>query len=102
MNTTVGDNLDYGKVSRILTELYNNKQDFIAMGFVPEQYFIELVDVLEMATMLDADWVELTDLGKDLIAVAWKTLCEVRELDYTIMYDTVMEFFMAQAVEIDE
>lgn len=99
MNTIVGDKLNYSKISRILTELYDNKADFVSMGYLNDNYFLELDDVLVMATMVDAGWVELTDLGKDLIGVAWKTLCDIRDLDFTVMHNTVMEFFMAQAVE---
>jgi hypothetical protein len=90
--------MDYGKISAILTELYDNKEVFIEMGYVGESYFLYLDDALILATMVNADWAEPTDLGKEQIFIAWKTLCDIRELDHTVMYDKVVDFFMAQEV----
>jgi hypothetical protein len=91
--------MDYGKISAILTQLHDNKDEFLGMEYVSNEYFTYLNDALVLATMVNADWVEPTALGEVQLDIAWKTLCDLRDLDYTVMYDTPMDFFMAQAVE---
>lgn len=90
-------NLDYGKVSAILTNLYDNKDEFIAANYVDEKFFTYLDDALVLATMVNANWAEPTEIGKEQIIIAWQTLCDLREVDAKVMYDNPIDFFMAQA-----
>lgn len=96
-----GSKMDYGKMSEILSVIYNDGVDLSAIEYLPSDYWVECEDALTLATFVSSGWAELTDMGKSQIEFAWRVLCEVRELDPEIMYDTPLAFFEAQAVSAD-
>jgi hypothetical protein len=38
-------------------------------------------------------------MGKSQLEFAWRTLCDMRDLDPEVMYDTPLDFFKAQEVK---
>lgn len=97
----VGYKMDYGKVADILSVIYDDGVDLSAVEYLPSDYWIECEDSLLLATFVSSGWAELTDMGKAQLDFAWRVLCEVRELDPDIMYDSPLAFFEAQAVEAE-
>jgi hypothetical protein len=92
-----GDKVDYGKVVGILRYLKENDIDLVDIEYLPSQFFMEFSEGLELATFVDGGWATLTDEGKNVIDSVWGILCDTRELDPKVMYDSVLEFFKAQA-----
>jgi hypothetical protein len=93
--------MDYGKVSDILALIYADGVDLAGLDYLPADYWKECEDSLVLATFVSNGWVELTEMGKAQIEFAWRVLCEVRELDPEVMYDSPIAFFEAQAVEAE-
>ena len=93
--------MDYGKIANILTVIYQDGVELSALEYVPADFFTELQDALELATFISGGWAEPTDTGKSQLEYAWRVLCDVRELDPEVMYDTPIAFFEAQAVEAE-
>jgi hypothetical protein len=93
--------MDYGKVSDLLGYIWLEGVELAAHEYLPSDYWKEYQDELQLAAFISAGWAELTQTGKDMIDVAWDTLCEIRELDPAVMYDNLKDFFEAQAVEAE-
>lgn len=97
----VGYKMDYGKVSEILAFVWQEAPQLENVGFLPSDFWKEYEDELTLALFVVAGWVKLTDEGKARIEVTWDTLCEIRELDPSVMYNGYLEFLEAQAVEAE-
>ena len=97
----VGYKMDYGKIAEILSVIYSDGVDLSALEYLPSDYWTEFEDTLLLSTFVSSGWADLTDEGKKQIKYAWLVLCEVRELDPDIMYDSPLAFFEAQAVEAE-
>ena len=94
----VGYKMDYGKTVEILSFVWQEATQLENVGFLPSDYWKEYEDELMLALFVFGGWAKLTDEGKAHIEVAWDTLCEIRELDPAVMYNSVVEFMEAQAV----
>lgn len=97
----VGYKMDYGKVVGILRYLNDNALDLSDMEYLPQDFFIEFQEGLELASFVDGGWAKLTNEGKVVIDTIWQLLCRVRELDPNDMYDNPLEFFKAQAEDAE-
>ena len=93
--------MDYGKVAGILRYLNDNALDLVDIDYLPQDFFIEFSEGLDLATFVDGGWATLTDDGKVVLDSIWKVLCVTRELDPDVMYDNALEFFKSQAVDAD-
>ena len=93
--------MDYGKVARILSFIWLEAQQLENAEYLPSDFWQEYEDELLLANFVTAGWVELKEDGKARIEVAWDTLCEIRELDPSVMYKDIEAFFEAQAVEAE-
>jgi hypothetical protein len=67
--------------------------------YLPIDFWAGLVDELKLAEYVAAEWVTLTSLGEFELEYAWRELCEMRDLDPEVMYDTALDFFKAQETE---
>lgn len=97
----VGYKMDFGKISDILTTIYNDGVDLIAVEYLPADYWAECEDALTLATFVSSGWAEPTEMGKSQLEFAWRVLCAARSLDPEIMYDTPLAFFEAQLAEAE-
>ena len=91
--------MDYSKVCAILTQVNQDFEDLERVGFLPSEFWQDNQSTLEMAQLVFTNAVELKSLGEELIAQTWEELCEYRNLDSAVMYDSVVDFFQAQAVK---
>lgn len=96
-----GSKMDYGKIANILSIIYYDGVDLAGLEYLPSDYWTECEEQLILATYVSAGWVELTDDGKAQIEFAWRVLCDVRDLDPDVMYDSPIDFFQAQAADAD-
>jgi hypothetical protein len=97
----VGYKMDYGKTVEILSFIWQEATQLENVEFLPPDFWKEYEDELTLALFVFAGWAKLTNEGKARIDVAWDTLCEIRELDPAVMYNSVVEFMEAQAVEAE-
>lgn len=95
----IGYSMDYGKVTDILSVIYFDGVDLAGLDYLPSDYWKECEDALILATFVSNGFADLTEAGKAQIDFAWRLLCEVRELNPDKMYDSVLDFFEAQAVD---
>lgn len=95
------DNLDYGKVAGILRYLNDNALDLVDMEFLPQNFFMEFSEGLDLALYVDGGWATLTKEGQKVIEAVWKVMCATREIDPKVMYDSPMDFFKAQATDAE-
>lgn len=93
--------MDYGKIAEILATIYDDGVDLAAVEYLPADYWTECEDALVLADFVSGGWAEPTEMGKSQLEYAWRVLCDVRELDPEIMYDSVLDFFQAQAVDAE-
>jgi hypothetical protein len=69
--------------------------------YLPNEYFLDFQDVLDLASFVAEGLAELTEDGKVLISGAWIMMCQLRNLNSNTMYDSVSDFFRAQAQDAD-
>lgn len=93
--------MDFGKIADILSFIWLEAVELDANEYMPSAYWKEYQDELQLAAFVSAGWATLTEQGNNMLEVAWDTLCEVRELDPNVMYDSIKDFFDAQAVEAE-
>lgn len=93
--------MDYGKVADILAVLHDDALELSDVGYLPDDYWTEFEDTLTLCAFVSAKWAELTDLSKFNVDVAWQVLCQIRELDPEVMYDSPLDFFKAQAEDAE-
>lgn len=96
-----GSNLDYGKVCDILGYIYDEADDLISFEYLPAEFWEQFEDTLFLCALVSANWAEPTGVGKTNIDIAWNLLCQARELDPAVMYDSPIEFFKAQAEDAE-
>ena len=89
--------MDYGKVVEILSFIWQEATQLENAEVLPSDFWQEYEDELLLSLFVFAGWAKLTDEGKTKIDTAWETLCEIRELDPSVMYNGVVEFLEAQA-----
>ena len=88
--------MDYGKIADILAYISIEAESLVEVEYLPVDFWAGLVDELKLAEYVAAEWVTLTSLGEFEIEYAWRELCEMRDLDPEVMYDTALDFFKAQ------
>lgn len=91
--------MDYGKITDILAYISIEAESLVEVEFLPVDFWAGLVDELKLAEYVAAEWVTLTPMGEFEIEYAWRELCEMRDLDPEVMYDSALDFFKAQEVE---
>ncbi len=91
--------MDYSKIADILAYISIEAESLVAVEYLPVDFWAGLVDELKLAEYVAAGWVTLTNLGEFEIEYAWRELCEMRDLDPEVMYDTAIDFFKAQEVK---
>ena len=96
-----GNRVDFGKIANILTIIYQDGVDLAAVEYLPADFWKECQDGLELATFVSGGWAEPTETGKSQLEYVWRVLCDLRELDPEMMYDSPMAFFEAQAVDAE-
>ena len=80
----------------ILAYISIEAESLVEVSYLPIDFWAGLVDELKLAEYVAAEWVTLTSLGEFEIEYAWRELCEMRDLDPEVMYDTALDFFKAQ------
>jgi hypothetical protein len=93
--------LEYGKVCDILGFIYDNFDELISVEYLSSDYWELFENTLVLSALVSADWATLTDEGKKQVDIAWHILCETRDIDPAIMYDSVVDFFKAQSEDAD-
>jgi len=88
--------MDYRKIADILAYISIEAESLVEVGYLPVDFWAGLVDELKLAEYVAAEWATLTPLGEFEIEYAWRELCEMRDLDPEVMYDTALDFFKAQ------
>ena len=91
--------MDYNKIADILAYISIEAESLVEVEYLPIDFWAGLVDELKLAEYVAAEWVALTSLGEFEIEYTWRELCEMRELDPEVMYDTALDFFRAQETE---
>jgi hypothetical protein len=91
--------MDYNKIADILAYISIEAESLVEVSYLPIDFWAGLVDELKLAEYVAAEWVTLTTLGEFELEYAWRELCEMRELDPEVMYDTALDFFRAQEVK---
>jgi hypothetical protein len=91
--------LDYNKIADILAYISIEAESLVEVQYLPVDFWAGLVDELKLAEYVAAEWATVTTLGEFQLEYAWRELCEMRELDPEVMYDTALDFFKAQQVE---
>jgi hypothetical protein len=88
--------MDYNKIADILAYISIEAESLVEVEYLPIDFWAGLVDELKLAEYVTAEWATLTSLGEFQIEYAWRELCEMREIDPEVMYDSVIDFFKAQ------
>ena len=88
--------MDYGKIADILSQINGDAIELETLEYLPSDFWVDLEDILSLADMISGGWAEPTEMGKSQLMFAWITLCELRELNPEVMYDSVEAFFEAQ------
>jgi hypothetical protein len=91
--------LDYNKIADILTQINLDALDLEAVEYLPSDFWKDLEDGLTFAVFVNGGWAEPTEMGKSQLGYAWRILCDMRDLDPEVMYDTPLDFFKAQEVK---
>jgi hypothetical protein len=91
--------MDYNKIADILAYISIEAESLVEVSYLPIDFWAGLVDELKLAEYVAAEWVTLTPLGEFELEYAWRELCEMRDLDPEVMYDTALDFFKAQEVK---
>ena len=91
--------MDYNKIADILAYISIEAESLVEVEYLPVDFWAGLVDELKLAEYVAAEWATVTTLGEFQLEYAWRELCEMRELDPEVMYDTALDFFKAQQVE---
>ena len=91
--------MDYNKIADILTQINLDALDLEAVDYLPSDFWKDLEDGLTFAVFVYGGWAEPTEMGKSQLEFVWRTLCDMRDLDPEVMYDTPLDFFKAQEVK---
>ena len=88
--------MDFGKIAIILSQINTDALDLEDVGYLPSEFWVDFEDGLGLADFVAGNWAEPTDMGKSQLELVWRTLCDIREIDPEIMYDSPADFFKAQ------
>jgi hypothetical protein len=90
--------MDYNKIASILTQINLDALDLEQVEYLPSDFWKDLEDGLTFAVFVNGGWAEPTEMGKSQLGYAWRILCDMRDLDPEVMYDSPIDFFKAQQV----
>jgi hypothetical protein len=90
--------MDYNKIANILSRINTDALELENAEYLPSEFWIDLEDGLYLADFIAGGWANPTKDGEAQLELAWRMLCDMRELDPEIMYDSPDDFFRAQAV----
>ena len=93
--------MDYSKIADILTYVNDEAMALVDVEYLPSEFFIDFSEVLDFATSVSGGWATPTFDGEQALLMVWNFLCDMRELDANVMYDTPLDFFKAQTVDAD-
>ena len=88
--------MDFGKIASILSQINTDALELENVEYLPSDFWVDFEDGLSLADFVAGGWAEPTDMGKSQLELVWRTLCDIREIDPEIMYDSPAEFFKAQ------
>jgi hypothetical protein len=88
--------MDYNKIASILSQINTDALELENVEYLPSDFWIDLEDGLALADFIAGGWAEPTEAGKAQLELVWFTLCDMRELDPDVMYDSPTDFFKAQ------
>lgn len=90
--------MDFGKIADILSQIKDDALELEEIEYLPSDFWIDLEDILSLAEFVSGGWAEPTQVGKSQLELGWRVLCDMRELDPEVMYNSAEDFFKAQAV----
>ena len=90
--------MDYNKIASILAQINLDALELEEVEYLPSDFWKDLEDGLTLAVFVNGGWAEPTEMGKSQLGYAWRILCDMRDLDPEVMYDTPLDFFKAQQV----
>ena len=88
--------MDFGKIAIILSQINTDALELERVEYLPSEFWVDFEDGLGLADFVAGGWAEPTDMGKSQLELVWRTLCDIREIDPEIMYDSPADFFKAQ------
>ena len=88
--------MDFGKIAIILSQINTDALDLEDVEYLPSEFWVDFEDGLGLADFVAGKWAEPTEMGKSQLELVWRTLCDIREIDPEIMYDSPADFFKAQ------
>ena len=91
-----GGEVDFGKIAIILSQINTDALELERVEYLPSDFWKDLEDGLGLADFVAGGWAEPTEAGKSQLELAWRTLCDIREIDPDTMYDNPADFFKAQ------
>ena len=90
--------MDFGKIAVILSQINTDALELENVEYLPSDFWVDFEDGLGLADFVAGGWAEPTEMGKSQLEFVWRTLCDMRDLDPEVMYDTPLDFFKAQQV----
>ena len=90
--------MDYNKIASILAQINLDALELEEVEYLPSDFWKDLEDGLTLAVFVNGGWAEPTEMGKSQLGYAWRILCDMRDLDPEVMYDSPIDFFKAQQV----
>ena len=93
--------MDYSKIADILTYINDEAMTLVDVEYLQAEFFTDFSEVLDFATSVSCNWATPTFDGEQALLMVWNYLCDMRDLDANVMYDTILDFFKAQAVDAD-
>jgi len=83
----------------ILAYIGDRYLELEAVDYLPVDFWHEFEDVLVLAGMVSSQWAEPTLRGTKALEYAYEILCDMREVDHSIDFKTIEDFFRSQEVE---
>ena len=90
--------MDFNKISNILSQINTDSLQLENADYLPADFWIDLEDGLYLADFVSGGWATPTKDGEAQLELAWRMLCDIREIDPKIMYDTTADFFRVQTI----
>ncbi len=83
----------------ILAYIGDHYLELEAVEYLPVDFWHEFEDVLTLAALISSQWAMPTLSGTKAIEYAYDMLCDMREVDPSMDFQTIESFFKAQEVE---
>jgi hypothetical protein len=85
----------------ILAYIGDHYLELEAVEYLPVDFWHEFEDVLTLAGFVVSQWATPTTAGTRAIEYAYEMLCDMREVDPSLDFETIESFFKAQEVDDD-